>query len=851
MSLLSDDLPTSLKTLLADSPETLTLDNGLTVVFQANPSHAVVSVQTWIKTGSIHEEAHLGSGLSHFLEHMLFKGTHKRGPGDIAEEVQAFGGQINAYTAFDRTVYYIDGPSESLDTILELLSDQTLNASLPEEEVLKERDVILREIDMTLDDPDRIVSRALFSTAYRTHPFQYPVIGHRSLFEQVTRDGLADYYSARYQPNNMVLSIVGDFDPDSLRDKVNATFGKFPRGNLKPVVVPSENDQLAIRESRLFGNYNMARGLMAYKVPGLRHDDSPALDVMAAIIGSGHSGRLRQKLREELGLVHYITASMWNPAHPGLLFIQYQTDAEKASRAEEAIIDYCQSLGRNGFTEEEVQKARRFAFVSEIHSRQTASGLASRLGLMTALVGDLNYPKRYFGRIQSLTAETVRELAERTFDTSQLNISTLLPESFRSSCADKRTADALPPFEEKTLSNGARLIWQQDKRLPRAWVRFSGLGGPLLEQPGSHGATSLLATLLTRDTKFNTATEVADQLESGGGFMMDASGNNTYALSLELMPEELPKGIKLLEEALLHPAFKEETLIREREAQVAHIQDMEDEILDFGRLALRKHFFGEHPFAHHPCGSIESAGALDESAVRDLHKKLLVGPNSVLVITGDFDADAILPQLEDLLEKIPSGDFERPKSTSNLPATTQQVDEKLDREQAVVLEAYPDVGIHSDDTHAAELLDEILSDMAGPLFKAVREDRSLAYFVGASRLLAYDFGCFCLYAGTHPDSTGDVYACFDQELQRIRDGGLSKEELEAARTRLIVHSRFSLQSPSTRATKASLNALYGKPIMNWLTYEDRLNKLTVEDLTAFANQHLCPEKRLRVSVTPN
>jgi zinc protease len=704
---------------------------------------------------------------------------------------------------------------------------------------------------MTLDDPDRIVSRALFSTAYRTHPFQYPVIGHRSLFEHVTRDGLAEYYKSRYQPNNMVLSIVGDFDPDSLRDKINATFGKFPRGNLKPVVVPVENDQLAIRESRLFGNYNMARGLMAYKVPGLRHDDSPALDVMAAIIGSGHSGRLRQKLREDLGLVHYINASMWNPANPGLLFIQYQTDAEKALQAEEEIIAYCQSLGGGGFTEEEVEKARRFAFVSEIHSRQTASGLASRLGLMTALVGDLNYPKRYFGRIQSLTADAIRELAQRTFDTSQLNVSTLLPEAYRSSSAGKRTADTLPPFEERTLSNGARLIWQQDKRLPRTWIRFSGLGGPLLESSGHNGATSLMATLLARDTEFNTASEVADKLESGGGFMMDASGNNTYALSLELMPEELPKGIQLLEEALFHPAFKEETLIREREAQIAHIQDMEDEILDFGRLALRKHFFGDHPFAYHPCGTVESAGNLDEQAIRRLHKELLVGSNAVVVITGDFDKDAVLPQLESLLEKIPSGNFELPKATCNLPATTQQVDEKLDREQAVVLEAYPDVGIHSDDTHAAELLDEILSDMAGPLFKAVREDRSLAYFVGASRLLGYDFGCFCLYAGTHPDSTGDVYACFDQELQRIRDGGLSKEELEAARTRLIVHSRFSLQSPSTRATKASLNALYGKPIMDWLTYEERLMKLTAEDLTAFANKFLCPDKRLRVSVTPN
>ena len=164
-------LPESLETLFSDTPETFTLENGLLVVHQQNLAHPVVSAQVWIKTGSIHEDQHLGSGLSHFLEHMLFKGTERRKGGEIAREVQAFGGQINAYTAFDRTVYYIDGPAEALDKSLDLLADFVFHSTLPADEVLKERDVILREIDMTLDDPDRILSRSLFSTAYQQHPF--------------------------------------------------------------------------------------------------------------------------------------------------------------------------------------------------------------------------------------------------------------------------------------------------------------------------------------------------------------------------------------------------------------------------------------------------------------------------------------------------------------------------------------------------------------------------------------------------------------------------------------------------------------------------------------------------------
>jgi zinc protease len=347
-------LPPSLEALLSEAPETITLDNGLQLVFQQKPAHPVLSAQAWIRTGSIHEERHPGSGLSHFLEHMLFKGTERRGPGAIAAEVQSFGGQINAYTAFDRTVYYIDGPSEALARILDLLADMTLHATLPEAEVAKEKEVILREIDMTLDDPDRILTRALFASAFREHPFRFPVIGLRPLFERVDREMLLEYYRARYQPDNMVLSVVGDFDREALLDTVAATFGAVPRGGHPPVRVPDEPRQLALRETRLTGDYQTARGILGYKIPSMRDDDAPALDILAAILGSGHSGRLRQELREKLQLVHGISATAWNPGDPGLFFIQYQCAEEKAAKAEAAIRATFAGLAESGFSAQEL-----------------------------------------------------------------------------------------------------------------------------------------------------------------------------------------------------------------------------------------------------------------------------------------------------------------------------------------------------------------------------------------------------------------------------------------------------------------------------------------------------------------
>jgi zinc protease len=213
------------------------LDNGLTLVHRPDFSSEVVSVQVWVKTGSIHEDELIGSGLSHYLEHLLFKGTARRDGKSISREVHAMGGGINAYTTFDRTVYYIDAPSQAFSQIVDVLSDIVLHSTLPEQEVERERDVILREIDMGLDDPDRQLSQALFRTAFKCHPYREPVIGHRALYEQVTRDELYAYYKSRYVPNNIVVSIVGAVTPEDCLREVEATFGQAVRGRLARVTL--------------------------------------------------------------------------------------------------------------------------------------------------------------------------------------------------------------------------------------------------------------------------------------------------------------------------------------------------------------------------------------------------------------------------------------------------------------------------------------------------------------------------------------------------------------------------------------------------------------------------------------
>ncbi|MBC8041449.1 MAG: insulinase family protein, partial [Opitutaceae bacterium] len=276
-----------LETFWKQPPERTVLANGLTLLVQRDTSAPVASVQVWVKTGSIHEGGLLGAGLSHYLEHLLFKGTERRAGREISTTVQAHGGNINAYTTFDRTVYYIDLPSDHVGVALDVLSDAVLHSTLPADEVTREQGVILREIAMGNDDPDHRLGEALFDTAFRQHPYRYPIIGYKDVFTAVTRDDLVSYYKARYVPNNLVVVVAGDVDAASVRSQVEKFFGTAPRAKLAPVLVLPEPPQLAPRAVHRHEDVELTRAGLSWQIPGLTHADAPVLDLLGVLLGQG------------------------------------------------------------------------------------------------------------------------------------------------------------------------------------------------------------------------------------------------------------------------------------------------------------------------------------------------------------------------------------------------------------------------------------------------------------------------------------------------------------------------------------------------------------------------------------
>src|SRR5205809_6226634 len=406
------------------------LPNGLTMIVQEDHSAPVASVQAWCATGSIYEDQHVGAGLSHILEHMLFKGTKTRGKNEIAQKIQDVGGYINAYTSFDRTVFWIDVPKDGVATALDILADAMINSTLPPEEYQKEQEVIRREFAMGMDDPDRMTGLLLFATAYQQHPYRFPVIGEIEIYNQLTQEQVMQYYKTRYVPNNLTFIVAGDVDAEKVRQQLTELFKPYPEQSLKPVFIPAEPPQLGLREVHQEFPTELTHLEFAWHIPEITNPDVPALDLLSTILGEGRSSRLYRRVREEAGLAFGISAFSYTPGDPGLFGIDATLDPKKRDAAEQLALQIVEEVKQTGVTAEELDKAKEIMLSQPLGALTTMRGQASDIGSSWFLTRNLNFSRDYLDAVQKVTLDDIKRAAANYLTDTNLTLVSLIPKGW-------------------------------------------------------------------------------------------------------------------------------------------------------------------------------------------------------------------------------------------------------------------------------------------------------------------------------------------------------------------------------------------------------------------------------------
>lgn len=815
------------------------LDNGLELIIREDASAPVVSVQAWARAGSVDEGQWLGAGLSHVLEHMLFKGTSTRGSGRIDQEVQSAGGYMNAYTSFDRTVYWINVPDSGATTAIDILCDIFQNATLPADELAKELDVIRREMDMGKDDPGRRSSMGLFSAAYTKSPYRYPVIGLLDLFNRITRDDLLAYYHSHYAPNNCFIVVVGNVQADAVLEQVRKAYAGTQARTVPVNYLVPEPRQMSPRQELELAPVEHAHFHLSWHIPDLTHPDVPVLDVLSTLLGGGRSSRLYQAVRERASLSHSVSAWIYAPGLSGLFGVSGVCDGSKFSDSQTAILHEVARMGKEPVSGAELAKAVKQFTVGTLSSRKTMEGQAQDLGGNWMAAQDLHFSERYLAAVRAVTPDDLIRVVRTYLRDDNRTVFGLLPKDSGVPRELQAATVVAHPIIKMTLSNGLRVLVKEDHRLPFVELKVVFEGGLRVETPANSGITSMLSRLFIKGTPTRSAEDIAREIESLGGSIEAYGGNNTFGLSGEMMREDLKEGLALFTEILLRPSFPEAALEREREAQLASIRGQRDQLLQCAFKAMRRGLFGEQGYGLDSLGTESVIRTLGSADLREFHARWTVPGNGVLAVFGDVDPE----ELRQLLETHFAGWKDQPRPEMPILVPVEPVlrsEESREKEQAVLALGFHGTSISSPDRFALELIQEACSDMGSRLFMRIRDELGLAYYVGASLLTGQTPGYFAFYCGTAPEKIELVEKELRAQAEILRTEGLSDEELARAKAKIIGQRKIARQELGGFAMSSALDELYGLGYSHFEAETQRFESVTSADIRAAAQRYLDP-----------
>ncbi|TSA31525.1 MAG: insulinase family protein [Verrucomicrobiaceae bacterium] len=833
------------------SAQVFTFENGLSLIVQEDRSAPVASVQAWCGTGSIHEGAQMGAGLSHILEHMLFKGTETRPPGAIAKEVQNLGGYINAYTSFDRTVYWIDVPSDGASKAVAILADAMMNATLPEEEYKKEQEVIRREFAMGFDDPNRQASQLMLKTVFTESPLRHPVIGYLDVYNKLTREDVLRYYKSRYVPNNLTFVVTGDVDAMKIRDELGKLFESQPRRALEDVYISQEPLQLGRREANEEFPTELTRLALAWRIPGLTNPDTPALEILSEILGSGRSSILNREIRERKELAHSVSAGMLAMQNEGVFVIQAVADPDKREAVEKEALALVKEVQAKGISAGDLERARKSILSSQLNALTTARGVASDLGSNWLLTRNLNFSKQYLAAIGKVTADDVRRVAREYLRDDRLSATSINPPGTLAKTDKPSGESKAGEIKKFTLSNGLRLLVREDPRLPLIAITAVFRGGLLAESKETNGITSLFAKSILKGTKSRTGEQIASRIEDVGGNISSDNGNNSFSVSVDVMKPDLALGLDLLADVLIHPSFPEREVSLEKQGQLAGIKAEEEQPTSVARNLLRERLFGSHPYALRNAGSAEAVAALTPEMLREFHKEYAVAKNGVISVFGAVNVEEVRKLVEKDFASMEPGKlaFEKPpvpEAVSSVPPATAN----LDKQQGIVMVGFQSVTVDDPDRPAMEIVAEASNDLGSRFFNRIREKMGLAYFVGAAQFYGLAPGAFLFYLGTDPKKVEPVTHELRDEIALLAKDGLTQEELDRAKKKLLGAEMIRNQSNAALATTTAVDELMGQGFDSFTRRREEIEKISLDDTRRVASKYFQQPSGVEVTVVP-
>jgi len=842
------------------------LKNGLQVLFVESHKSPVISVQMWVRTGSADEKKG-EEGISHFIEHLVFKGTRNFKMGEIASIIEGSGGELNAYTSFDQTVFYVTISKSFVDTGLSAICEMMGFPLFDPQEIDNEREVVIEEIKRGNDSLGRRASQLLFSTAYKKHAYGIPVIGFDKNIRKMSAKKIKSFYHSRYAPENMFLVVTGDFDSKEMKQKVSKVYSEIPKHKIRKVKRTKEPKQtkprFAIEESK----FEQSISYLAWKAPSIKHKDTAALDVLALILGQGDSSRLVNKLRIEAPTVNSIGASLFSVQEEGLFTISMGYNKENFAQA---LIETKAEIAR--LFSEPPSEAEMIKAISNLESEQyfsleTVDGLARVAGNSEFLMRDLNYLDKYLAQVRKLKPLDIVKVAKKYLDPKTLSIATLtnaekqetaknvaaflkdyakdhksfkVPSKLPSAVVKlPKFAKLIPSSSSETrkvkLSTGVQVLLRPSQETHIVSVKAAMLGGARLERADQEGMTELFGRTWMGGTKKQSEAQIYQDIEEIAGAMSPVAGRNSIGLGIEVLSPFEEKASELFLDMLMNPILPEDVMNRERSIQLEQIKSKNDNPSQLCIRDFMQTLFEGHPYAKDMIGSEESVLRVKNEELMTFWKKHLFRGNTTLILAGRYDEDMWLKKIEAATKPLRDGFAPIGKFPVG-EVKNKVVFQKLDKEQSHLVYGFRGLTIRDDDRFTLQVIQSILAGQGGRLFLELRDKNSLAYSVSPLRLEGLDTGYFGAYIGCSPDKVAKALDMMKEQFQLLCEKKVDDHELLRAKRYLMGRHDIDLQRTGSVASSILYDDIYGVDYNETFQMGEKYFAVTADDIQRVAKK---------------
>lgn len=837
----------------------LQLKNGLQLLFIESRKSPVISIQMWVRTGSA-DEKRGEEGLSHFIEHLVFKGTRKYGVGEIASVVEGSGGELNAYTSFDQTVFYVTISKEYFETGLSVISEMMGFPRFDPGEIDNEREVVIEEIKRGQDSLARQASQLLFRTAFRKSAYRVPVIGFDRNIRSVSAKKIRSFFESRYTPPNMFLVVTGDFSTKEAKKRVESVFGELRRTPLRKVTRVREPKQTSARLALQESTFEQSIAYGAWKIPGAGHRDIPALDVAALILGQGDSSRLVRRLRIEEPLVNSIGTGNYLPLEGGLFMLSCGFEKDKFARITNAVHEEMQRFLQEGPTEEEVRRAVINLESGELYSMETVDGLARRYGSVEFQFRDLKAFDRYFKALRSLTPRDIQKVARKylvpetftlaiTAKGEQGELKAAAQAWIRQQKADRKPktparapakkikvaslkmkpgAGDQPKIDLIRLKSGARLLIRPSSETAVVSVRVAMLGGLRSEPRGKNGLVELFSRSWLGGTGNRTEQRMIEDVDDIAASLSPVVGRNSAGLGFDALSVFQKQGAEIFLDALTDPLFPETVVAREKEIQLQQLKHKKDNPGQVAFARFLSRMFEGHPYAHEQIGTASELETVTAQDIRDYWKGIFDPSRLHFSVCGNVDRDAWADLLEVATGRMPKRSATIGSPKLNSLEKSVSIYEKAEKEQSHIILGFRSYDMTDPRRHTVHLIQSVLAGQGGRLFIELRDKESLAYSVAPTRLEGIEGGYFGAYIGCSPEKGEKAVRMMRAEFRKLIENRVPDDELDRAKRYMIGRHDIELQRTSSIASGLLYEDLYGLDYNELFDYATMIRAITPE-----------------------